>query len=259
MAKGVDVVGWRSCGKQRELGPKRFALMLKKVARQASTGRSLPPPSMSSVALTPEQRRRQAQNQELREARASFDQGTPECAACPISNGKPYGCYTPVDFPIDADAETALFRYFSAQIADETSAAFGLFRDLVSKAPTQGTAWHTDRGAGGELAELDTPCVREWGILMWKKHLDSAQILGTLFFNQRRIGLISAFATFWEGFLKEARETSPEFERSTTLMQLEALGELYDRVLELASATEGIHILVESDAPASGGTDDARA
>jgi hypothetical protein len=254
MAKGVDVVGWRSCTKQRELGPKRFVLTLKKLGRQASTSRSLPPPSMS-MAVTPEQRRRQQQNQELRDAGVSFDQGTPECAACPISNGKPYGCYIPIDFPIDADAETALFRHFTAKLADEQSAAFGIHRDLVSKAPPQGTAWHTDRGPGGELAELDAPLAKDWGMLMWKKHLDSAQILGTLFFNQRRIGLISAFTQFWESFVSEARASSPDFERSTTLMQLEALGALYDRVMELASTTEDIHILVESDAPASGDQD----
>jgi len=257
MAKGVDVVGWRACAKQRELGPKRFVLTLKKLGRQAATGRSLPPPSMS-MAVTPEQRRRQQQSQDLRDARTLFDQGTPECAECPISDGKPYGCYTPIDFPIDADAETALFRYFSAQLADERSAAFGIYRDLASKAPPQGTAWHTDRGAGGELAELDAPLVKEWGMLMWKKHLDSAQILGTLFFNQRRLGLISVLAQFWEGFLAEARATSPDFDRSTTLKQLEVLGELYDRVLELASTTEGVHVLVESDAPVAGDQDDGK-
>lgn len=255
MAKSVDLVGWRSCTKQRELGPKRFAITLKKLAHQATGGRSLPPPSSSvgaSIALTPEQRRRQQANQELRQAAVSFEQGTPECPTCPISDGKAYGCYVAIECPIDAVAEVALFRYFTAQLDDERSAGFGIHRDLVAKVPSQGTPWHTDRGPTGDLAELETPLVKEWGFLLWKKRVDSAQLLGSLFFNQKRIGLISTFAVFWEGFVKEARATTTDFDGSPSLVQLEALSHFYERVLQEASTTDGIHILVENDAAPSG-------
>jgi hypothetical protein len=250
MSKGIDFVGWRSCAKQAELGPKRFVLTLKKIGRAATTARSIPPPASSPVAVTPEQRRRLQVQQEMQQARAQFDQGTPECKACPIGGGKPYGCWVGVDFPIDADAETALFRYFTAQLDDERSPGALIYRDVVAKAPAKGTPWHTDRGPGGELAELEAPLVKEWGMLLWKKRLDSAQILGSLFFNQRRLGLISGLAQFWEGFVKEARETAPAFDQSTTLRQLEAVNELYDRVMEVAAHTEDIHMLVENDAKA---------
>jgi hypothetical protein len=248
MGKGLDLVGWRACAKQRELGPRRFAVTLKKMGRQATAGRSLPPPPANAVSLTPDQRRRIQQHQELRQAAAVFDRGTPECPTCPIADGKPYGCWLAIDCPIDADAETALFRYFSAQLDDERSPSFGIWRDIVSKAPTSGTPWHNDRGPTGDLAELEAPLVKEWGFLMWKKHVDSAQLLGALFFSQKRLGLISAFTQFWEGFIEDARANAPDFDRSRSLMQLEALSEFYGRVLEHASSTDGVQILVESDA-----------
>jgi hypothetical protein len=248
MAKGLDLVGWRPCAEQLELGPKRFSVTLKRLGRQAIAGRSLPPPSATSVGATPDQRRRFQQAQEVRQAAATFALGTPECLECPISDAKPYGCYLAIDFPIDAAAETALFNYFTSHLDDERSASFGIWRDLVAKVPASGTPWHTDRGAGGTLAELETPLVKEWGFLMWKKRVDSAQLLGSLFFTQKRLGLISAFGVFWEGFVQEARASNPDFDGSPSLLQLEALSEFYNRIAEHASHTEGVQILFENDA-----------
>lgn len=252
MSKSVDLVGWRACAKQRELGPKRFAVTLKKMGRQAAAGRSLPPLAGNAMGLTPEQRRRLQQHQELRQAAATFDQGTPECAACPIADAKPYGCWFGIDCPIDASAEKALFEYFTSQLQDERSPAFGIWRDIASKAPSSGTPWHTDRGPTGDLAELENPLVKEWGILMWKKRVDSAQLLGALFFSQKRLGLISVFTQFWEGFIEHARTSGADFSGSATLKQFEGLSEFYSRVLEHASATDGVQLLVESDAAPAG-------
>jgi hypothetical protein len=252
VSKGIDVVGWRGCKQQAELGPKRFVLTLKKIGRVAAEVRGQPVPSIPPLAVTPEQRRRLQVHQEQRQALSQFDAGTPECKECGLGGGAPYGCYTAIDFPIDVDGETALFRYFSAQLQDEKSPGAALYRDLVSKAPASGSAWHTDRGPGGDLAELEAPLVKEWGMLLWKKRVDSAQLLGSLFFNQRRIGLISAIATFWEGFVNDARAAGARFEDSATLKQLEALKELYDRVAEVGATMDGAQMLVESDAPSAG-------
>jgi hypothetical protein len=246
--KSVDLVGWRTCARQKEWGPKRFALTLKKISRQAAHAGSLPPPP-NAATLTADQRKRLQQHQEIRQAAAVFNQGTPECAACGLSNGKPYGCHATVDYPIDATAERALFEFFSENVQQEDSTTFGIWRDLVAKVPGKGTAWHTDRGPTGSLAELDEPLAKEWGFLMWKKRIDSAQILGSLFFNQTRISLISAFAKFWEEFIEHARRTVPDFESSKSLMQLEALAEFYERTASAASTMENIYVLVEDDAP----------
>jgi hypothetical protein len=247
MAKSVDVVGWRGCAKQKELGPKRFVVTLKKIGRQAVNVQSLPPPSANEVGLTPEQRRRIQQNQDIRQGAAMFRAGTPECPTCPIADARPYGCWIGIDCPVDATAEKALFDYFTSQLGDDKSPAFGIYRDIVSKAPTSGTPWHTDRGATGDLAELEQPLVKEWGFLLWKKRVDSAQLLGTLFFVQKRLGLISAFTQFWEGFVEHTRATVQGFDSSTSLLQLEALAAFYGRAMEHASATDGVQILVESD------------
>jgi hypothetical protein len=87
---------------------------------------------------------------------------------------------------------------------------------------------------------------------MWKKRVDSAQLLGSLFFNHTRLGLISVFSTFWDGFVEHARASTPDFDASPSLVQLEALSEFYGRVLGHAGANEGTQILVESDAAARG-------
>lgn len=250
MSKGIDVVGFRSCAKQAELGPKRFILTLKKLGRLAASVRGTPAPSIPPIAVTPEQRRRLQVHQEARQALTQFDQGTPQCKECPISDGKPYGCYVALDFPIDEGTETALFRYFAAQLEDEKSQGSALYRDVVMKAP-KGSAWHTDRGDGGTLAELPAPLVKEWGMLLWKKRVDSAQLLGSIFFNQRRAGLIGALAQFWEGFVRHAHEKDVEIDLSgsKSFQQLEELSALYERIAHIATTTEGVYVIYESDAP----------
>jgi len=244
--KGVDLVGWRTCGKQKELGPKRFALTLKKIGRMAAELKELPPPA--GPAHTPDQRKRLQQYEELKQGAAIFQQGTPECRECGLSNGQAYSCYTFIDYPIDADTERTLFEFFTATMAQDGSPSAGIYRDIVSKVRADGTAWHRDRGPSGSLAELDSPIVKESGFLMWKKRVDSAQLLSALFFNQTRATIISIFAKFWEDFLEYAGN-KPEFEGSKTMQQIVLLSEFYERVSNFASTAEGVYVLVEDDAP----------
>ena len=243
--KGVDFIGWRMCAQQKEWGPKRFALTLKKIGRQAAEIRGVQAPQNPR---TPEQRRQLQLYQEAAQGAAVFSKGTPECKECSLSNGQPYGCYAFIDYPIDSTAERALFEYFSANVAEEGHITASLYRDLMSKVPPKGTAWHTDRGPAGSLAELDDPLVKEWGFLMWKKRVDSAQILGSLFFNQTKMVLVAAFAKFWDQFMEWA-EANSDVSGSTTLQQFRLVSEFYDRVSTAASTQEGIYVLVEDDAP----------
>jgi hypothetical protein len=243
--KGVDLVGWRTCARQKEWGPKRFGVTLKKIGRAAAEIASIPAPT--GAAHTPDQRKRLQQYQELQQAAAVFNAGTPECKDCNLTEGKPFGCYTFVDYPIDSTAERVLFEFFAGTVTGETTSA-SIYRDLISKVPSSGTAWHTDRGPAGSLAELDTPLVKEWGLLMWKKRVDSAQLLGSLFFNQKGMALISAFAKFWEEFNEYAAQHG-DVRGSTTLQQFAKLGEFYDRVGTAASTQDGVLVLVEDDAP----------
>jgi hypothetical protein len=246
IGKGVDLVGWRTCARQKEWGPKRFALTLKKIGRQTAELATMPAPT--GAAHTPDQRKRLQYYEELKQSAAVFQQGTPECRDCALTNGTPYGCHTFIDYPIDAEAERALFEYFAANVTEENTTCSSLYRDVVSKVATSGTAWHKDRGPVGSLAELDEPLVKEWGFLMWKKRVDSAQILGSLFFNQTRAAIIAAFAKFWEEFTEDARKRD-DFASSKTMQQFVALSEFYDRVSTAASTQDGVYVIVENDAP----------
>ena len=82
---------------------------------------------------------------------------------------------------------------------------------------------------------------------MWKKRIDTAQILGSLFFNQSRSALIAALAKFWDEFIEDARKTS-DFESSKTLQQFERVKELYDAASNAGSVADGISVLAEDDA-----------
>jgi hypothetical protein len=244
--KGVDLVGWRGCARQKEWGQKRFVATLKKIGRQAADFASTPAPT--GVAQTPDQRKRLQQYEELKQGAAIFRQGTPECAECPLSAGKPYGCYVGLEYPIDSTAERSLFEFFAGTVTQEGSASEGIYRDVVSKTPSSGTPWHTDRGPIGTLAEIDQPLVKEWGFLMWKKRADSAQLLGSMFFTQTRDAIIAVFAKFWEDFIEHAR-SNPDYASSKTLEQLTAISEFYDRVSTTSSTQDGVAILVDNDVP----------
>jgi len=246
--KGVDFIGWRMCAQQKEWGPKRFALTLKKIGRQAAEVRGVQAPT--ATGRTPEQRRQLQAYQEASQSATIYAKGTPECKECELSGGNSYGCHVFVTYPIDSIAERALFDFFTNNIQDDNHICTSLYRDIVSKTASKGTAWHTDRGPAGSLAELDSPLVKEWGFLMWKKRVDSAQILGSLFFNQTKTVLLNAFGKFWEQFIDWARNNA-EFDGSPTLQQLAGLQEFYDRVGNAASTQDGVYVLVEDDAPSS--------
>lgn len=250
ITKGVDVVGWIGCAKQKELGPGRFVAFLKKAGRSAKavSAGSVPSIPPNAAGLSVERRRQLQTYQEVRTAAGEFAKGTPECAACGLSGGKPYGCYTFIGFPIDEAAEKALFDYFASQVAIEGSPAAAIYRDVVSKAPTTGTRWHEERGGSGNLAETEHPHVKEWGFLMWKKHLDSAQILGTIFFTQRRPALIAAVARFWDEFMTFARTHVAQIGASTTMRDLLDLHAFYERAAEVSATTDGMSIFADSDA-----------
>lgn len=247
--KGVDLVGWRTCQRQKEWGPKRFVLTLKKIGRQAEEAASLGPAPINPGALTPAQRARFQASLEVRQGAALYNEGTPECRDCPLSGGRAYGCHVYVDYPIDAIAEKALFSFFDKHVTEERHPCAGIYRELIAKQPPK-TAWHSDRGPAGSLAELDAPLVKEWGFLMWKKRIDSAQILASLFFTQKSAGLIGVFARFWDEFIEDARKTS-DIGSSKTLQQLEKVQTFYDFTSTSASATENVFVVVEDDAPAA--------
>ncbi len=117
---GIDIVGWRNCAKQKELGPGRFVSTVSALASHAALAPQLPQGSQSEqAAVSPERRRQLAQHRQIREGAQQFMQGTPECANCAVGAGKPFGCHRFIRRPIDAIAEKALFDFFAANVGED--------------------------------------------------------------------------------------------------------------------------------------------
>jgi hypothetical protein len=242
---GIDLVGWRSCEQQKELGTGRFPLTVAQMAMQVALAPNVPEhiPDLSA-AVSADRKRQILQYRQIREGAAAFARGTPECKSCPISGGNPYGCYTFIRRPIDEIAERTLFEFFVDQLGDDSSVCSNLYRDLISKQPESGTPWHTDRGPNGEYAVMATPLEHKWGFFLRRKRVDTAQILAAMFFTQKRVGLIAVFARFWREFMLFARGRGVPVGSSTTLMDFGALEALYRRVDEHAAQEASVAIII---------------
>jgi hypothetical protein len=241
---GVDLIGWRGCAKQKELGHGRFVHAVRIMATAAELAPNVPQNMPSeAAAVSPDRRRQLQQYREIREGAHAYAQGTPECATCPISAGRPYGCYHFVHFPFDEVSERSIFEFFSSDVVTERSICEQLYKELVSSAPTSGTPWHTDRGPEGGHALLPQPLEHKWGFILSRKRIDSAQVLSVLFFTQKRLGLIAAFARFWREFFQFARARGVQVAASSTLMELSAVTQFYQAVEELAMTESSVAII----------------
>lgn len=241
---GVDLIGWRGCAKQKELGPGRFVQMVRSMGTAVELLPNVPQQSQSeAAAVSPDRKRQLGQYREIRETAALHAQGTPECEKCPISGGRPYGCYRFVHRPFDEVSERSIFEFFASDVATERSICEQLYKELVASAPASGTPWHTDRGPNGGHALLAQPLEHKWGFILSRKRIDSAQVLSVLFFTQKRLGLIAAFARFWREFFQYARARGVQVAASSTLMELSEVQQFYQAVEELATTESNVAII----------------
>lgn len=242
---GIDFVGWRDCEKQKELGPGRFPMHVSTLAMNVAMAPQVPDQLPDATAAVSADRRRQLQQfQQIKAGAAEWARGTPECKACPISGGNPYGCHAFLRKPIDEVAERALFDFFVSQLDIDGSICKGLYKDLVSKQPASDTQWHTDRGVNGEHAVLAEPLEHKFGFFLSRKRIDSAQILGALFFTQKRVTLIALFARFWREFMAFARSRGIPVGTSPVLMDMGTLEQLYNRLEEHSAEEASVAMIV---------------
>jgi hypothetical protein len=145
-----------------------------------------------------------------------FDEGIPQCRSCPVSGGKVLGCYKYISYPVDAHFEQILFKFFLSQLPTKDSICDQIYRDVVSRVPSSGTSWHTQRGVSrpGMLAALERPLEYKWGSTFSRKKLDSAQILGSLFIDLESPALVVGYVTFWTEFLNFAAGNQSEPSRT---------------------------------------------
>ena len=248
---GADIIGWRSCPLQKELGPDGFLAKLKLRAYKSAVESQVPPEKREGVTIQVRINERDTKKltyREIADGAEAFAKGIPECAACPISARQPLGCYHYINYPVDALAETLLFKFFTqpSQVAQEDSASDQIYQAVVSQVPSSGTGWHTQRGANGMLAELPVPLAHTWGGFLKKRRVDSAQLMQALFIKLEGPAQIAAYARFWNEFVDYANALqSSEVAASRTMAQIRALAKMM-LLMTAVALTEGGAVLVDS-------------
>ena len=196
---GADLVGWRNCELQQPLGESGFLQKLKMKSYLRVIESQVPPEARENVAVTVivNDTQRELTYPQIREAAETFQRGIPACATCPLSGGQQLGCYHFVTYPVDARFEEVAFEFFTSGLTTKDSIQDQLYRDIVSKQPASGTAWHTSRGPQGRFARRPQPLTHSWGGLFSKKKVDSAQLLASLFIPLKIPALVVGYARFW--------------------------------------------------------------
>jgi hypothetical protein len=196
---GADVIGWRDCPLQKPLGTAGFLGKLKMTAYLRAIEAQVPADERAGVQVTVvvNDRQRSLSYEDIREQAETFQAGIPDCATCPLAAGRQLGCYHFVTYPVDATFEETAFEMFASQLATKDSISDQIYRDITSRVPAQGTAWHTNRGPNGRFARRAAPLVHTWGGLLSKKRVDSAQLLASLFIPLEVPALVVGYARFW--------------------------------------------------------------
>ena len=243
---GADYIGLRGCSLQRELGDRGFLGKLKLRAYKSAIEAQVPPEQRATVKVQIHTSGREPRDLDYpgicREL-AAFEAGSPECASCPLAGGRPLGCYRYVTYPIDAVGEDVVFSFFVRELDVENSIADQIWRDIVSRIPAQGTAWHTQRGPRGTLATLPRPLVHR---SRRGREVDSARVLQAVFVNLDQLALVAGYARLFRElaqFIGEEMRRAPEraaaLQSSRTLRELMHVGELVNRVVPYAVEGRG--------------------
>lgn len=240
---GADFIGWRNCPLQQELGAEGFLGKLKLRAYKVVIEERVPADRWSTIEVVvrvtgrPD---RQLSYDTICSELAEHERGIPECARCPLSSGRPLGCYRYVTYPVDAITERLLFEFFTEGLEEPDSIADQLNRDIVSQVDQQ-TGWYEHRGPEGTLAELQEPLAYLWGDEDEVHRVDSAQVLAAMFVSLEDPPLVVAYARFWRDFFDfvEARLAAATGEAQGAITNSRTLHELRGVASLLAAAVQG--------------------
>lgn len=250
---GADYVAIRPCDLQRSLGPEGFLGKLKLRAYKEAIESRVPPEARDRVKLQVQVTGREPRALDYpticREV-AAFMAGSPECSACPLAGGRPLGCYRYVTYPVDAITEEMAFAYFCQRLDTPDSIPDQLYRDIVSRIDRD-NAWYTRRGEAGGLAELAQPLRHT---TPRGRHVDSAQLMASMFVSLNHPALVVAYARFfWEllTYVHEERSRLATLEPDGTVrlhvhvLRAEDTAFATERVLARARALYGSRTLSE--------------
>ena len=130
-----------------------------------------------------------------------------------------------------------MFHFFVSQLPIKDSICSQLYSDIVSRCPSSGTPWHTQRREQGILASLAKPLQYEWGGLFSKKRVDSAQVLSSLFVSLNNPAVVVGYANFWMQFFEYV--DGRRAEESNTLVAMRNALPLYALITPIALQAGG--------------------
>lgn len=256
---GVEYIGWRDCSLQRELGPEGFQAKLELRAYRSVIEARVPEDRRDAVRLrveVPGGPVRDLGYDEIVRDLGGFEAGIPDCAACPLADGRPLGCYRHVTYPIDASFERLLFECFTSRVGDEGSAARSVYEGVIAARPRAPGPWHRLRGPGvGSLTEMVEPLRHEWTDAAGRHVVDSATLCDALFTSASDPELVFQNARFWNELFAwldvtiasdmEAGEPGPPALESRTLREIQHVSDLLNASVDRARS-EGWRVLVEA-------------
>ncbi|MBK8258007.1 MAG: hypothetical protein IPK82_35745 [Polyangiaceae bacterium] len=173
------------------------------------------------------------------EVLGAFPQGISECASCPVSGGRPIGCYAYVSYPIDEAAETCVFKVVLDGLSIPGSPGSRFYHDTVNR--IQRTSdWVERRGAvPGSLCTLAEPLTYAWVENGEERLLNSADLLAALFVSLESPHDLDTLSAL---LLEVSKRALSEGTPTGTLAELVEMGTL---VALLNQTTADKHLLVE--------------
>lgn len=197
---GADLIGWRGCPLQEELGPEGFLGKLKLRVYKRAIEERVPEDKRATVEVVVRVDGRPDRKLKYRaicDEADQFARGIPDCARCPLSSGSALGCYHYINYPVDPTAEQAIFDFFIQDVMRPDGICGQLYRDVVSHVDGD-SPWYTRRGGEGmTLAELSEPLSFTWHDDEGEHTVDSAQVMQALFITLDDPALLVGYARFY--------------------------------------------------------------
>lgn len=219
---GADVIGWRDCPLQQDLGVDGFLGKLKLRSYKQAIEERVPeekwPTIQVRVTVTGRGDRNLAYPEIAKEVEA-FQGGIPDCDACPLADGRRLGCYRYVTFPIDAAFEQLVFAFFRGRFREQGTACKELY-DVIFPQLAEGEGWYAPRGEAATLAVLKEPLVHAWEEGDGERVVDSAQLLSVLFITLADPKLLELYAAFWAEFFKFVSDVGARLDFEGDRLQL---------------------------------------
>ncbi|NRD48338.1 hypothetical protein [Corallococcus exiguus] len=225
---GADVVGFRGCALQVELGEAGFLRKLKLKSYKDAADAAVPPerrPKLKINVRIGDNPPVSMAYPDLEREVAEFTRRVSECADCHLVEGAPVGCYAYVAYPIDAAAEEVLFEVVVRGLESPGSVGSRYHHEVMSRFEPPPDSWVERRGTEpGALCVRERPLEHCWHEGGEVHRLTSAAVLWALFATLDDARGISLVGELLSEVGRVARERQATV--TGTLMELMRMGDL---------------------------------